>query len=1185
MSDGAAREEVDTPEPASPPHTQNESTEKQHNVDSLSSDSDYEETTATEGEDGIHRKASWRKLSTNVCRKGIMKEGHLLKHASSFQRSKRYHFILKEGKLFYGKDTCSSLHVEVSLTGASVAECSKKNVNNSFTIISPLRSHMFSAENRRDMEEWIEAISRSIAASSSEKNYKLEFPVVAKHNWYTSSYSRGAFCNVCRELLSPLKRSVLACEVCQMMAHKKCAAKTAVSCKWTHKESMPANVASDHNAMIHQWMEGNLTSGSKCGYCDKLCGVSRTCPSWRCLWCHQTVHGGCRSVITGYCDMGPQGNSILSPQHVSMADTLTVTRVRNTLGCCPLLVFINSKSGDAQGVKFLRKFKELLNPIQVFDLMNGGPMPGLMLFQELEQFRVMVCGGDGSVGWVLSAIDQLELHQQCQFGILPLGTGNDLARVFGWGSGFDNEILLPQVLFDYNHAGVKMLDRWSILIRPRHVGDKRKGVVVPHEEIPLSRYQDSIAKNLLQLLGSDDFSSVLHLSRSLCRTIKDFVIKIASAMEDVEEGQQATVLQYKCSVLNEKLNRLLDIINRDIVNVESGNAQLIESCEVIGRANSLRRAVQRITDHIEQVVETQQNDGASLHIKDNLPLPMSIPGLILPTAPRVEERTERRTSSVGELDDLNREALLKSSLSRSLDEIIDDKLIKKQSGSKSADSEETTSKDQDDKGESSDSSVFSDGESIFRTSFVTISQYREVNVMNNYFGIGLDARISLEFHLKREEHPEKFHSRAKNIMRYGVISGRQFFMNKYKNLNQRVHMECDGIPVQLPTLQGIVVLNITSYMGGTNFWGTGKGDDGFNTPAIDDRMLEVVGVVGVPQLGISYMIGGLQHHRLAQCRSVRFTVLGDPVPVQVDGEAWMQEPGYIKIIHKNRAQMLFRDKNFKHTLSEWNSKMEAVRVERGLMSEVEVQVMPKVCEAVKNLITLFVSLYKEAEGDEDLLIRAGRTQSDIDILFSRPNPQKVDHAQCVDFLSNLKSMLQEISWYMKVKLPSILPVENSALRARVEGAIATTEEELRLLPDRVIRQASSQLHDSHTGYKVRRFLRSLSRLKITATAQSPFDFESSSPDTPPGDHTKDVSEWDLDHVIRWLNHLDLSQYCDVFKSHDIHGRELLELSHQDIKDLGLVKVGHIKRLLNAISELKQASQGGSGSTRRMSSHK
>lgn len=29
-----------------------------------------------------------------------------------------------------------------------------------------------------------------------------------------------------------------------------------------------------------------------------------------------------------------------------------------------------------QGVKFLRRFKQLLNPAQVFDLMNGGPNPG-----------------------------------------------------------------------------------------------------------------------------------------------------------------------------------------------------------------------------------------------------------------------------------------------------------------------------------------------------------------------------------------------------------------------------------------------------------------------------------------------------------------------------------------------------------------------------------------------------------------------------------------------------------------------------------------------------------------------------------------------------------------------------------------------------------------------------------------
>ncbi|NWH80735.1 DGKD kinase, partial [Piaya cayana] len=91
------------------------------------------------------------------------------------------------------------------------------------------------------------------------------------------------------------------------------------------------------------------------------------------------------------------------------------------------------------------------------------PPPRLRLFQKFSTFRILVCGGDGSVGWVLSEIDALGLHKQCQLGVLPLGTGNDLARVLGWGSLCDDDTQLLQILEKLERATTKMLDRWSVL--------------------------------------------------------------------------------------------------------------------------------------------------------------------------------------------------------------------------------------------------------------------------------------------------------------------------------------------------------------------------------------------------------------------------------------------------------------------------------------------------------------------------------------------------------------------------------------------------------------------------------------------------------------------------------------------------------------------------------------------------
>ncbi|TGZ75584.1 hypothetical protein CRM22_000288, partial [Opisthorchis felineus] len=105
----------------------------------------------------------------------------------------------------------------------------------------------------------------------------------------------------------------------------------------------------------------------------------------------------------------------------------------------PLLVLVNVKSGGCQGIELITSFRKLLNPHQVFNLDCGGPLPGLHCFRHLKRFKILVCGGDGTVGWALSCLDNVGQDAACPtppMAILPIGTGNDLARVLRWGPGY-----------------------------------------------------------------------------------------------------------------------------------------------------------------------------------------------------------------------------------------------------------------------------------------------------------------------------------------------------------------------------------------------------------------------------------------------------------------------------------------------------------------------------------------------------------------------------------------------------------------------------------------------------------------------------------------------------------------------------------------------------------------------------
>ncbi|XP_047337768.1 diacylglycerol kinase 1 isoform X2 [Impatiens glandulifera] len=213
----------------------------------------------------------------------------------------------------------------------------------------------------------------------------------------------------------------------------------------------------------------------------------------------------------------------------------------------PLLVFINKKSGAQRGDSLKQRLRLLLNPIQVVELSSTqGPEEGLHLFRNVAHFRVLVCGGDGSVGWVLDAIDKQNFISPPPVAILPAGTGNDLARVLGWGSGLgsmERQGGLCTVLRHIECAAVTILDRWKVEIQDQQgkhiqsmkfmnnylgVGIDAKVALEIHnlrEENPEKFYNQFMNKVLYAREGAKSIMD---------RTLADFPWQVRVQVDDVE---------------------------------------------------------------------------------------------------------------------------------------------------------------------------------------------------------------------------------------------------------------------------------------------------------------------------------------------------------------------------------------------------------------------------------------------------------------------------------------------------------------------------------------------------------------------------------------------------------------------------------------------------------------------------
>ncbi|XP_023345984.1 eye-specific diacylglycerol kinase isoform X2 [Eurytemora carolleeae] len=494
------------------------------------------------------------------------------------------------------------------------------------------------------------------------------------------------------------------CVACRTIAHQGCisALNSVFPCKLTFRECVRKyreQTDVHHHWVIRKQMKGKCISCHK-NFQSKLGSkFSSAAVGINCSWCKLALHNSdtCRALVVSnpVCDLGVHSGIIIPPSWIiklprkgsfkssiknspkrsgehrlqicEKVRTEQATKVPKehptfllkpipVAHGCPVIVFLNPKSGGNQGEKLMQKFQWLLNPRQVFDLSQSGPLPAIELYKRVPGVRFLACGGDGTVGWVLSVLDKADVPSPPPVGVLPLGTGNDLSRTLGWGGGYTDEPI-SKILISLQHADIINVDRWQLSHQP-------------NPEYPPS-----------------------------------------------DKGE------------------------------------------------------------------------------DRLPM----------------------------------------------------------------------------------------------------------QVVNNYFSLGVDALIALQFHEAREANPQKFNSRIRNKIFYGQTGGKDLILRKWKSLTDYIRVECDGrdITPKLRELKvlAVIFLNIHHYSSGTRPWNRQFGEQ-----RLDDGLLEVIGVTTYQ---FPLLLAGGHGHCITQCQTARITTM-KTIPMQVDGEAVRVNPSVIEIRYLNQAKMLVK---------------------------------------------------------------------------------------------------------------------------------------------------------------------------------------------------------------------------------------------------------------------------------------